>query len=57
MEAFLLIPALAIAGLVMFLPQIIIGIVVLIAGFYIWLYVSCKQTDRAYEEYMKRWKM
>ena len=41
----------------MFLPQIIIGIVVLIAGFYIWLYVSCKQTDRAYEEYMKRWKM
>ncbi len=50
MEAFLLIPVLAIGGLLMFLPQIVIGFVVLIVCFYIWIYVLGKQTDRAYEE-------
>ena len=57
MEAFLLIPVLAIGGLLMFLPQIVIGFVVLIVCFYIWIYVLGKQTDRAYEEFLKREKM
>ena len=37
----------------MFPPQIIFVVVVLVAGFYIWIYVLCKHTDPDYEECMK----
>ena len=57
MEAILLIPALVIGAIVMFLPQIIIVLIIPIAGLYIWIYVLGKQTDRAREEYLKIWKM
>ena len=53
MDVFFWFPLFMIACLAMYLPYIIIGIIVLVAGFYLWIFIAGKISDKKNLEYYK----
>ena len=53
MDVFFWFPLIIIACLIYYLPHIIVGMIVLVAGFYIWMFVAGKIEDKQELEYYK----